>query len=39
MKDLFKSKRTWAILLLAALQIFNVNVPTEVQQVIHAVSQ
>lgn len=35
-KDVLKSKRTWALIGLTALQIFQVNIPTEFADLLHA---
>jgi len=37
-KDILKSKRTWGLIALVALQIFKINVPDEVTQIIHTIS-
>lgn len=38
LKKAIKSKRTWGLIALAALQIFKVNIPDEVTNLIHTIT-
>jgi len=35
-KDILKSKRTWALIGLTALQIFKINIPIEISEILRA---